>query len=100
MKGGPAAAADWVIANFPLVHEPINLEELIVQIGQNKSWFLSDEQAQESAESWLERFAKRLANNVDDARRRGRPTRYDFNSSNPDLIQGSSLLNRVTQKSS
>lgn len=92
MQTGPATAADWVIANFSLTHEPVGLEAFIVEIGRLESWFTSDEEAQESAEKWKDRVANRLRKNLDDARRRGRPARYDFNSSNPLALQGSSFV--------
>lgn len=92
MQPGQAAAAQWVIFEFPLAHEPIDLEALIVNIGNKESWFASDDEAQELAEKWKGGVATRLKKFLNDAVLRGWPARYEFNSSDPDSIQGSSFI--------
>lgn len=92
MLPGQAAAAQWVILKFPLTHEPIDLEALIVKIGNAESWFASDDEAQELAEKWKDGFASRLTKYLNDAVAHGWPARYEFNSSDPDSIQGSSFI--------
>lgn len=89
MKPGPAAAADWVIRRLPLDHPPTDPEDLIVRIAVDEAWFSSLEEAQEAAESWRARFINRLTLHINDPERRSRPTRFEFNSSSQDAIQGS-----------
>lgn len=92
MKPGPAAAADWVINSLPRAHPPTDPETLIVKIGDELQWFESPEDAQEKAERWREPFLKRLRFAVNDPERRGRPTRFEFNSSREELVQGACYI--------
>lgn len=88
MTPGPAAAADWVMTELPRTQPPTDPESLLVQIGTVLGWFRSTSEAQEKAERWRKPFLTRLRFAINDPERRGRPTRFEFNSSNEDLIQG------------
>lgn len=89
MKPGPAAAADWVMTEMSRTHPPTDPESLLVEIGTPLKWYASDEDAQEKAERWRKPFLTRLRFSINDPERRGRPTRFEFNSSRDDEIQGS-----------
>lgn len=92
MAPGPAAAADWVINCLPRAHPPTDPESLIVQIGEELGWFQSPEEAQEKAELWRKRFLNRLRLAINDPERRGRPTRFEFNSVEEEAIQGACFV--------
>lgn len=98
MQRGQAAAAQWVIFEFPLTHDPIDLEALIVRIGTEKTWFSSADEAQEQAEKWKDGVATRLTKFLNDSVRRGWPSRFEFNSSDHNSIQGSSFIEGTESK--
>lgn len=88
MEAGPASAADWIVDEFPLTQDPIRIETVIVRIAVREGWFASVAEAEVAAERWAPKVATRLTNSLNAARARGWPTRFEFNSSNPDAIQG------------
>jgi hypothetical protein len=88
MTPGPAVAVDWIMTELPRTQSPIDPEVLLVQIGTRLNWFSSSEDAQEKAERWRTPFLTRLRFVINDPERRGRPTRFEFNSSTDYLIQG------------
>lgn len=92
MKPGPAAAAEWVMTELPMMQGPTDPESLLVQIGALLGWFPSTSAAQEKAERWRRPFLTRLRFAINDPERRGRPTRFEFNSSNEELIQGACFV--------
>lgn len=89
MDAGPAAAADWIIAEFPLQQEPLGIETAVVMIAVRERWFGTVAEAEVAAERWADKVKTRLIIHLNNARQRGWHTRFEFNSSNPDTIQGS-----------
>jgi hypothetical protein len=85
---GPATAATWVIANFNLSHRPIAAKLFLADLCVNEGWASTRSEADELAERWAVKFLSRLRFELNELNRRGRPSRFSFNSSSEYLLQG------------
>jgi hypothetical protein len=85
---GPSAAAGIVIASFDLVTPPIPASTVLADICMSEGWFVNQSQAEEQSEKWLAQFLSRLRSHLSAANEFGRGSRFAFNSSSDDLLQG------------
>lgn len=88
MKPGPAAVADWVLTSLDHLAPPMEATELIIAVGNEKGWFTSPAEATDRASAWKQGLLKRLRTALTELREIEHPVRFDFNSSNPEMIQG------------
>jgi hypothetical protein len=89
MPRGPAAAAAWVIAALPYDHPPIEAAELLTKIGVDLGWFTDRVDASDYVDRWKRGFLNRLARELNIRREYVRVSRFEFNSSTGEYIQGS-----------
>jgi hypothetical protein len=86
---GPSAAAAIVAAEFDVLRAPVRSVDLLLEIGTSLSWFDSVEDGAEKAAQWDSGFREHLRRQLEASHQHSRPSRFEFNSSSDDYIQGS-----------
>jgi restriction endonuclease Mrr len=89
---GPSSAAHHTLDNFPLDAAPQQAVVLITAICLSEGWFNEASIAREKAEQWESGYLTILRRELSSANRQSRPTRFVFNSSSTDMIQGACFI--------
>lgn len=76
------------MASLDHLSPPREASELIIAVGNEKGWFTSQAEAIDKASAWKPALLKRLRAALTELREVEHPVRFDFNSSNPEMVQG------------
>ena len=87
MRPGPAAAAQLIRETLLLNAAPRRVTEILVDIIVQQNWY-DESLAYEMTERWQSTVLVRLREDLNDLIAQGRPTKFSFNSSSDDLLQG------------
>lgn len=88
MRPGPSAAVRLVNTIVEIDSPPQTVTSVLTLICVQEQWCASVDEASELAERWKERAQTLLQNEYNELIALGRPTRVEFNSSSPYMLQG------------
>src|SRR5688572_7598772 len=92
MKPGPSGAKLHFLNRIRLDESPKSAQDWLVTISLDEKWFSTESEAREAAERWLSRFLTLLRNERNEFAAIGRFSRYEFNSSSDDFLQGCAFI--------
>lgn len=92
MRPGPSAASKVLPELINVSDPPRSAKEWLVDICMRKGWAEHESEALEQTERWRDAFLQYLTRDLNELRKLGRFSYFEFNSSSPYYIQGSAFV--------